>query len=336
MRRIGELDLPARLAPAVPRWLTVVLTGLGCAAAAFFVRATVDIVVPGVAPFAFVFPAILLATLLAHWEGGAIAGGLALFYAWEVLLPRAAQPGDPTGVLALVVVAISCVMCIAIAEAFRLAVCAAAAERDREIANRDLDLAEFDHRVKNNFAIVASLLDMQRRRAKDPGTGDALTVALNRVQSIARAHRHLYRGGSGERPGTIEISDYMADLCTTLSDALLLRGAITLSCTSDNQVMKRDRAVSIGLVANELVTNAAKHAFRGRDAGRITVSYAVQPGRSSLTVEDDGVGVAASVGDGRDGGLGTRLIDAFARQAHGTLATESGEWGTRVRLELDG
>src|SRR5690606_3710240 len=101
-------------------------------------------------------------------------------------------------------------------------------------------------------------LDLQRRRASDPGTQEALGAALSRVESIARAHRHLYRGGGSA--GSVEMKDYLPDLCAALADALFLHGTITLQCTTDSVQMPRDRAVSIGLVVNELVTNAVKHA----------------------------------------------------------------------------
>ena len=104
-----------------------------------------------------------------------------------------------------------------------------------------------------------------------------------------------------------------------MSDALLLRGGVTLDCDVDSAPIQRDHAVSIGLIVNELVTNAAKHAFEGRERGAITVSWKRRrEGGWRLTVADDGVGMPPGPKPARkDGGLGQRLIEAFAHQAGG-------------------
>lgn len=332
MARIGELDLPDRLAPYGPTWVTQLLFGLLCAGGAILVRALVDGVAPGAGPFALGFPAMLLATLFARWPAGLLTSAIYILYAWYFILPLPnsfafAAPADGARV---VVTVITYGGMLIIAELFRQSVRRANNERDREIAERDLFLEEFDHRVKNNFALVASLLELQRRRAVHPATAEALGTALARVESIARAHRHLYRGAASH--DQVEMHAYLSELCSTLADALFLHGAITLACDSDEGYMPRDRAVSIGLVLNELVTNAAKHAFAGRDAGAIEVRFRATATGWQLNVRDDGCGLPKDMKGGP--GLGQRLIDAFARQAGGTLFTESGPDGTTVTLTL--
>lgn len=335
MGRLGEIDLPDRLAPAIPPWATRLGVGLLCGLAAIAGRLLLDLVVPGIGPYALAFPALILATLFAHWQAGVLTAALSILFAWRtVLLGLAATTptplADPHGVVRTLVIAAAAGITIAIAEAFRRTVRATAAERDREIADRDLFLAEFDHRMKNNFAIVAGLLDMQARRAGHPATATALETARMRVESIAQAHRHLYRGS--DRIGAVEMGDYLHQLCAALAEALFLGGKVTLVCDIDPTQMPRDRAVSIGLVVNELVTNAAKHAFAERETGRIEVALRSHAGGWTLTVSDNGVGLPAAPAP--RGSLGTRLIDAFARQAGGTLRTESKSTGTRVTVEL--
>jgi two-component sensor histidine kinase len=334
MSRLAELDLPDRLAPFVPRWVTEIGFGLFCCGVGLVVRISLDLFTPGAAPFALLYPTVALATLFGRWRAGAVAAIITTTYAWTYLYP--VRGG--AGLANLAVIALSSAMLILVSEIFRRAASRAAAERDRQIAERDLFLAEFDHRVKNNFAVVASLLDLQRRRAVEPGTQEALGAALSRVESIARAHRHLYRGGGSA--GSVEMKDYLPDLCAALADALFLHGTITLQCTTDSVQMPRDRAVSIGLVVNELVTNAVKHAFTGRDRGTIRVSFREEAQGWRLAVADDGVGMnerkRRSPDGGRDGGLGQRLIDAFARQADGTITVDSDKTGTRITLDLAG
>lgn len=327
MSRLAELDLPDRLAPTVPRWLTQLAFGILCCAASYILRLGLDLFAPGNAPFALLFPAIALATLFARWQAGVVTALITILYVWHFLY----AVRGAAGVLNLIVVIIACIILIAVAELFRSAAYRAARERDREIAERDLFLAEFDHRMKNNFAVVASLLDLQRRRAVEPATQEALGAALSRVESIARAHRHLYRDGAA---GTVGMRSYLEDLCKALSDALFLHGTIHLECSADDAEMPRDRAVSIGLVVNELVTNAVKHAFAGRDRGTIRVAFREHGGALRLTVADDGVGMAARETPTKDGGLGGRLIEAFARQADGTITIDSDRTGTQATLEL--
>lgn len=333
MARIGELDLPDRLYPAIPRWATQCGVALLCVGAAGLIRLGINALAPGAAVFALVFPAIMIATLFARWQSGLLTALISVSYAFFFVYlpaPTSTQSGPYWTLFAII---ISAGLTVSLAETFRRAVDRATTERDREIADRDLMLSEFEHRVKNNFQIVASILDIQRRRVKDPAASEALASALMRVDSIARAHRHLYRDGQASE---VNVSEYLRDLCNTLSDALLLHGGITLTCDADAAHIPRDHAVSIGLVVNELVTNAAKHAFPDRETGTICVCWKHLPdGGWRLTVADDGVGLPpGSRAKSRDGGLGQRLIEAFAKQAGGTLTTASDASGLRVTMDL--
>ena len=337
MGRIGELDLPDRLAPSIPRWVTSIAIGLLATACAAIVRFAMDTLVPGAAIFALIFPAAMVATLFARWLAGATTGAVSILYGWYYLFPvkNSWRFESPAQAVTMMSVIVSCIFTVALAEMFRRSVRRAAAERDREVAERDLFLEEFDHRVKNNFTLVASLLDMQRRRAGEGETAEALGAALSRVESIARAHRHLYRG-SGTAPGSVDMAAYLHELCSALSDALFLRGAITLDCHSDHAAIPRDRAVSIGLVVNELVTNAVKHAFPGRDEGHIRVRFEAADSGWLLTVSDNGAGMSAAPRTkGREGGLGQRLVDAFARQAQGVVSVGSTPSGTTVTVNFE-
>lgn len=337
MGRIGETDLADRLAPSGRGALLVQLCfGLLVTGLAIGLRAVIDAIAPAAGPFSLGFPAVLIATLFGRWQAGLLTGVLTLLYSWYFILPEhhsfLVRSADDIGRLVLATINYAAVLLVA--ELFRRAVRRATAERDRELAERDLFLEEFDHRVKNNFTLVAALLDMQRRRAKDAETQEALSSALNRVESIARAHRHLYRGGA-VAPGEVDMAVYLDELSAALAEALFLRGAITLDCVCDHGAVPRDRAVSIGLIVNELVTNAAKHAFAGRESGRIDVRFEAAAPGWRLTVRDDGVGIPADARPRRDGGLGQKLVDGFVRQARGKATTETGPDGTVVTVALE-
>ncbi len=200
-------------------------------------------------------------------------------------------------------------------------------ERKHAEEARALLFQELNHRMKNNFQVIAAMLQMQQRDAS-PETAQALQGTLDRVQAIARAHANLYADG---RVGQVDFAAYLRDLCGSLDQGLLDRDRISLSVAADPFDLDPDRTAAAGMLVNELVTNAVKHAFTGRDRGRIQVEFRVGPEGPRLSVEDDGHGFDRP-GD-RRAGLGTRLIDAFARQARGALIRSQN--GSRVELLLE-
>lgn len=233
----------------------------------------------------------------------------------------------------MVVIALSGAMMIALAEIFRSGVQNATAEHKRQLEERELLLRELDHRTKNNFMMVTALIDIQRRRSRDDAVKGALSEVLTRIDSFSRAHLHLYR--DPRNVGLVSMRPYILELGDALAQALTLRGAVTLTCVSDDADLDRDRAVTIGLLINELVTNAAKHAFVGRDTGAIAVTFSATEKGYRLLVEDDGVGIGERAENGGPGGLGQRLVDAFVRQANGAISTQSDEHGTRVTVDIE-
>ena len=181
--------------------------------------------------------------------------------------------------------------------------------------------------MNNDFTIVNSLLDMQRRRSVDPETKRALEQAMGRIQSVARVHHHLYVVPD---IGAIDFKQYLTDLCGALARAAFPPAGLSLRCHCEDAFMPRSRAIAVGLVTNELVTNAVKHAFPdGRD-GNIDVRFQRNDAGWSLSVRDDGVGHSGSPSKS---GLGASLTEEFARQAGGVLALEIKN-GTLVRLDL--
>lgn len=336
MARLGELDLPDRFWPRVPRIVTQVFVAILCTAAAFLARGAVDVALPSAGPFALTFPSVLLATLFARAFAGVLTQIMCAFYAWYFVLPvhgsfafEVASDGPR-----VVVNVLSGFLIVILAEIFRRAVRRAVAEREEALERRDLYLQEFDHRVKNNFAMVASLLDMQRRQVldADPRSADILSQAAARVDSIARAHRSLYRGDG--LPTLFDMQDYLTELRDTLEASLTFSQGVRMRCDAERVWLPRDRAIAIGLLVNELATNAVKHAFPADREGLIAIAFHKQSdGNMCLVVADDGVGIPR--GPARDASLGQRLIDAFAAQAGGKLRRESSPDGTRFVLDLD-
>lgn len=328
VHRIAGLDIPGRLSGVAPPWLlkaACVFVGLGFAV---LLRAVANLVAPGVAPYAFIYPAALLATLLGGWQAGAGTVVSAGFLAWMFVVPRAQLSGAQMHyqAAAAVIALLTAAMLIAVGEAFRAAARRLVDERNAKLAERELLFRELQHRVGNDFAIVNSLLDLQRRRSGNPETRGALEQAMGRIRSISRIHRHIY--ALPEAPH-VDLRQYLRDLCAGLTDAALPTAGVTLSCDCDEAYMSRDRALTLGLATNELVTNAVKHAFPDGREGVISVSFARVEDGWKLTVRDDGVGMPKD----RKAGLGTGLIEQFVRQAGGSLSV-TGSNGTLAVIHL--
>ena len=331
MQGAVDLDVPGRLSGVVPGWVTKIgctILGIGLAVV---LRLIVDRVTPGAgaAPYAFVYPAALLATLLGGWQSGLGTLLVTEWLAWIFVVPKAGPIGGHTGLqaAAAILVGLTVMAVIAVGEAFRVAAQRIVAERNAKLAERELLFRELQHRVNNDFTIVNSLLDLQRRKSSDPETRRALEQAMGRIRSVARVHHHLY-----VMPdiGAIDFKQYVTDLCSALAHAAFPPAGLNLRCHCEEAFMPRSRAIAVGLVTNELVINAVKHAFPDGREGNIDVRFERSGDSWVLSVRDDGTGLP---GAPAKPGLGTSLTEEFARQAGGTLSLESKE-GTIARLVL--
>lgn len=206
---------------------------------------------------------------------------------------------------------------------------------------RELMFHELNHRVKNNFQVVASLLRMQAARTGDEAAREHLNNAMRRVMTMADVHGSLYKSGHID---TVDFADYMRDLCDKIANSVLLNTRVKCHVRAESAVLKVDRAIALGLVVNELVMNAIKHAFPGGAEGDIHVSFGPAGDRFLLSVADNGIGLplerdgeaaaGGSKGSAGSGGLGMRLIEAFTQQAGGELRFERGGKGARFEIWL--
>jgi len=327
MQRLSEIDLPA-LAPGLPGWAIDLATAALCFGVMAILRMALEAVAPGAAPFALLYPFGLIATLLSSWRAGALTFFAGLLGSWYFVMPPVGfEALDAPALGRMAIVIVSGVATLVVAQLFRDSSRRGAQERAAKLEERELLLRELNHRVTNNFAMVASLLQMQSSRSKDEGARAALAAALSRVMSISQAHRNLYV--SGNDMARVDMAVYIGDLCRNLSEALFLGDIVALECDADHASMERDRAVAIGLVVNELVTNAAKHAFSEGHGGRIRVSFTPNAPGWRLVISDDGKGLPADYHQTRNG-LGRGLVEAFARQAHGELSVADGPGATFV------
>ncbi|MDB5678753.1 histidine kinase dimerization/phosphoacceptor domain -containing protein [Sphingomonas bacterium] len=205
---------------------------------------------------------------------------------------------------------------------------AAAKLKDDLVREKQVLLQELQHRVANSLQIIASVLMQSARRVQSEETRGHLRDAHHRVMSIAALQKQL----AASKLGEVELRLYFTDLCRSIGASMISNhDRLTLAATVDESVVSADISVSLGLIVTELVINALKHAFPGRNqAGAITVEYASHGSSWSLMVGDDGVGIP--VGDGSKPGLGTGIVDALAKQLGGTVTITDRAPGTLVSI----
>jgi len=325
------IDAANFMPASVPPLVTQIVFGLCLAVAMIGLRAIIDIVAPTSGPFAMVYPTVLIATLFGRLWAGIVCLVVSFLWAWYVVLPynwsfEFAQEGDTARVL---INFLSCCVVLALAEVFRAAVRVREAELNDSLDRRRWLMAELQHRTKNNFALVASMIELQKRRQKNPQAAAALEDAANRVFSFSRAYAQLAVDEADRKEGDIDMASYLEDVIDHLAHA---------SFGEDVQVVReiapialpRKQAVAIGLFLNEALTNAAKYAFEDGRGGRIDIALEGGPHDWRLEVRDNGLGNKAV--SEADGGLGKSLMRTFANQAEAEHSIDVSEAGCRVVL----
>jgi PAS domain S-box-containing protein len=190
------------------------------------------------------------------------------------------------------------------------------------LREKDALLREIHHRVKNNLQVINSLLAIQAARARDPAMGELLAESQNRVRTMALVHENLYRAGN---LASIPLAAHVEGLCADLFSSFGAAGRIGLQTRVDDVALDLDRAIPCGLIINELVSNALKHAFPGARTGRVVVEFHAQRGqRFRLLVADDGVGLPPGLDPLTAGSMGLQLVRDLAEQLGGRLAVDRG------------
>jgi two-component sensor histidine kinase len=190
-------------------------------------------------------------------------------------------------------------------------------------------LNEINHRVKNSLQIVAAMLQLQANAADDGLTRAHLIEASGRVSAIGRAYERLSHDANVE---SINLGPYLQQVC---ADAVGAYRCILHFDAAPGIELDPDRAISLALIVNELVTNAVKHALSDRSNGHIWVRLSRQDENSALiSVRDDGVGLPAGFDLTQSRGLGMRIIAALAKQLGASITQHGGVDGTEFALLL--
>jgi two-component sensor histidine kinase len=200
--------------------------------------------------------------------------------------------------------------------------------REAETLRKAL-LAEMNHRVKNNFQMVAAVLELQARQAEQSAVREQLQSAVQRVYVLAELHASLTPDEDVDR---VEVDGYLRTLCAKLAASIQNPERIRLTVVSEPARLAADCVVPLGFVVNELVTNAIKYAFPGASEGQIAVTFRREAAGHVLTVADDGVGLQAGA-EAAGAGLGMRLVRAFVAQVGGKMEVRHNP-GVTYRIAL--
>jgi two-component system, sensor histidine kinase PdtaS len=205
-------------------------------------------------------------------------------------------------------------------EAHRTALAAVAMEKQK----RDLMLAEMQHRVKNYFQMILSMVTLERPKLSTQAGRDILAKIAERILAVSLANDQLAPNRSEQ---TIAMPTYLRAICVGFASQ---RDSVSVQVKADDMALPSERAIPVGLIVNELVTNSLKYAFEDQNSGSIMVELSAGPGggRATLAVSDDGRGIPESA----KAGTGTRLLQSLVRQIGGEMDQTSSAEGTKTTI----
>lgn len=213
----------------------------------------------------------------------------------------------------------------------------AALAREQELLRMRSDLLlrqnlltqEFEHRLVNSLQLVTSLLSLQSRTAKTPEAAAQLLLAANRVAAIARVHRRLHLL---DHQNSVEFKRYLSGLCVDLAALLDQQDTKrSIQVTGSEITLPTEKAIPLGFIVNELVTNSAKHGD-----GEITIHIESSATAHVMSVADGGPGLPAGFDPSHSKGLGMTIVMTLLKQIGGNLRFDSAtaSRGTRFSVEF--
>jgi PAS domain S-box-containing protein len=210
---------------------------------------------------------------------------------------------------------------------------ASEAKLQQSLHEKEVLLKEIHHRVKNNLQIVFGLLELQARSIRDPQIKGLFEESQNRIHSMALIHEMLYRSSDLNQ---INFATYLQDLLHSLAQSYNVDAQrISFQIDIESFPLNIELATPCGLVINELVTNALKHAFPDHRSGKIKLTcHKNAENLICLMISDNGVGVPADLDIRNTSSLGLQLVDTLTKQLRGTISLDRSE-GTTFQLEFN-
>ena len=201
------------------------------------------------------------------------------------------------------------------------------AQLRQAVADKDMLSKEIDHRARNSIALIAALLSMQGHTSQSNEVKQALDAASSRLIAIGRIHERLYKG---KKIGIVEFGVYLEEICRDLRTSLR-SSDMTMAVKTTECDLSVDQAIPLGLIVNELVTNAFKHCADSK--ATISVDLECDATSLTLTVSDTGVGMPSDYNSSIKEGLGMKVIDTLVRQLNGSFVLPTA--GATARFQVN-
>lgn len=202
---------------------------------------------------------------------------------------------------------------------------------EKAYQEKELLLREVHHRIKNNMSTIISLLSLHSHTMKDPSAVFALEDATSRLRSMGVLYDKLYRSKNYRE---LSVKDYIPPLVEEIASVYPNRSSVKIETRIEDFVLGEKILSPLGIIVNEIITNAMKYAFTGRDDGLITVSALIQDNHATLSIGDNGNGIPQSVEIESSGGLGFKLVGMLTKQIGGSMKIERRK-GTKFILKFD-
>jgi two-component sensor histidine kinase/predicted negative regulator of RcsB-dependent stress response len=204
-------------------------------------------------------------------------------------------------------------------------------EIEKSLVINKMLVKEMHHRVKNNLQIVASLLGLQSRFAKDKNVYEAVTEGKTRVQTMSLLHQSLYKN---EDLKEIPIKKYFQDLCENLASTFSLSEQnITLQADIKDINLDLDKVVTLGMIVNECIINSIKHAFVNRKQGAIHLNIKEEKNEVVCIIKDNGTGIPFQNIPEKSASMGMQLISSFITKLEGNISLQK-DSGTIITISF--
>ncbi|HEV2531419.1 sensor histidine kinase [Phenylobacterium sp.] len=203
-------------------------------------------------------------------------------------------------------------------------------ELQAHVHEKDTQLRELQHRVKNNLQMITALIRVEARGVADRSTSEGFDRLAGRVEALGLLYHALSEAGTGD---PVDLGIYLSEIASAVMRAHAVEG-IRLELKVDTWPVSLDVAMPAGLVVNELLTNSLKHAFAGRGGGTITLQSTTDPRGCRVLVADDGVGLPEGATWPKPGKLSALIVRSLEQNARATMAVESAP-GAGMRVTID-
>lgn len=189
------------------------------------------------------------------------------------------------------------------------------------VGEKETLFRELQHRVKNSLGIVSSLLRLSQDGVRDEAALRAFREAIDRISCVSMVYEKLCESAGGD---SVDLKRYLGDLIELLAATYVAKdGGLRIDARMDAMSCDPKRAVSLGLILNELLTNAIKYASRPAEAGEVRVRFSISGGRAELRVSDDGPGFPPGFEAARVKSLGLRIVSLMVERIGGSLEYSS-------------